>query len=91
MTKNEIISKLAEKTGRTKRLSGEFLEAFMSVVGDALEQGERIKLVGFGTFEVRERKSKCGSHPITKEPITIDGRKSPIFRPGKELKDKVNA
>lgn len=66
------------------------LKAFVDVVSDELAKGEKIQVVGFGTFEVVERKEREGKKPGTDQVITIPASKSPKFRPGKALKDKVN-
>jgi len=86
MTKPEIVSAIAEKAGVTKKVAAATLEAFIETVMDALKKGEKVALVGFGTFEVRERKPRKGINPQTKKPIQIPAKKVPAFRPGKELK-----
>ncbi|MDI6861706.1 MAG: HU family DNA-binding protein [Caldisericia bacterium] len=86
MTKPEIVSAIAEKAGVTKKVAAATLEAFIETVMDALKKGEKVALVGFGTFEVRERKPRKGINPQTRKPIQIPAKKVPAFRPGKELK-----
>lgn len=89
MTKPEIVSSIAEKAGVTKKVAAATLEAFVQTVMDALKKGEKVALVGFGTFEVRERKPRKGINPQTKKPINIPAKKVPAFRAGKELKAVV--
>ncbi|MBC7194642.1 MAG: HU family DNA-binding protein [Caldisericia bacterium] len=86
MTKPEIVSAIAEKAGVTKKVAAATLEAFIETVMDALKKGEKVALVGFGTFEVRERKPRKGINPQTRKPIQIPAKKVPAFRAGKELK-----
>jgi len=89
VNKKELIGELAERTGATKKLVGDVVDSFISVVGEELSKNEEVKLVGFGTFEVTKRKARKGVNPRTKEAIEIPGGKVPKFRPGKELKEKV--
>lgn len=89
MTKPEIVSSIAEKAGVTKKVAAATLEAFVETVMDALKKGEKVSLVGFGTFEVRERKARKGINPQTRKPINIPSKKVPAFRAGKELKAVV--
>ncbi|OAA30109.1 integration host factor [Kosmotoga arenicorallina S304] len=89
MNKKELVAEIAERTGTTKKLAAEVLDSFVAVVGEKLAKGEEVKLVGFGTFEVAERKPRKGVNPRTKEAIQIPGGKVPKFRAGKELKEKV--
>jgi len=86
MTKPEIVASIAEKAGVTKKVASATLEAFVETVMDALKKGEKVALVGFGTFEVRERKPRKGINPQTRKPIHIPAKKVPAFRAGKELK-----
>ena len=74
----------------TKKDSEAAINAFISVVEDALTSGEKVVLVGFGTFETKNRAARKGRNPQTKETITIPASKAPVFKPGKALKDKVN-
>ncbi len=92
MNKADLVSKMAEKSGLTKKQSQEALDAFMASVEEALVQGEKIQLVGFGTFETRERAEREGRNPRNPEQvIKIPASKAPVFKAGKGLKDKVNA
>ncbi|NLB19827.1 MAG: HU family DNA-binding protein, partial [Clostridium sp.] len=77
-------------TNSTKKDSEVFLKAFLDTVVGTLEKGEKVQLVGFGTFEVRDRKERVGRNPRTKEEIQIPASKVPVFKPGKEFKTTVN-
>jgi len=90
MNKAELISAVAQKSGLTKKDSEAAIDAFMSVVEEALSKQEKVVLVGFGTFEVKARAARKGRNPQTKEEITIPASKAPVFKAGKALKDKVN-
>ncbi len=90
MNKSELIAKVAEATSITKKVAGEAVEAALGSIAEALSQGEKVTLVGFGTFEVRNRKSKRGVNPVTKAPIEIPASKSAAFRPSKQLKEAVS-
>ena len=90
MTKAELVAKIAEKTGLSKKDSEAALNAFMETVKEALSNGEKVSLVGFGTFEVVERAERKGRNPQTGEEITIPATKAPKFRPGKGLKEAVS-
>lgn len=90
MNKAELISVMAEKSGLTKKDSEKALNAFVEAVEDALAEEDKVQLVGFGTFEVRERKARKGRNPQTGEEIDIPAAKVPAFKAGKALKDIVN-
>ncbi|HAR84617.1 MULTISPECIES: HU family DNA-binding protein [Clostridium] len=90
MNKSELIAKMAEKSGLTKKDNEAVLKAFIESVEEALEGGEKVQLVGFGTFETRERAARVGRNPRTKEEIQIPASKVPVFKVGKEFKDIVN-
>ncbi len=90
MNKSELIAKMAEKTEMTKKDSEKVLKAFIESVEEALAANEKVQLVGFGTFEVKERAARVGRNPRTKEEIQIPASKAPVFKPGKDLKDLVN-
>ena len=90
MNKTELIAAMAEKAELSKKDAEKALKAFVDVVSDELAKGEKIQVVGFGTFEVVERKEREAKTPGTDQVITIPASKSPKFRPGKALKDKVN-
>jgi DNA-binding protein HU-beta len=90
VNKADLITSLAEKSGLTKKDAEKSLKAFMESVEGALTKGEKVQLVGFGTFEVKERGERKGRNPKTLEEITIPASKVPGFKAGKELKDSVN-
>ncbi len=90
MTKAELVTAIAEKSGLTKKDSEKALAAFIDTVTDTLSKGESIQLVGFGTFEVRERAARTGINPRSKEKIEIAATKVPAFKAGRALKDAVS-
>ena len=90
MNKAELIAKIAEESKLTKKAAETALEAFVTSVQEALKNGEKVQLVGFGTFEVRQRAARKGRNPQTKEEIKIPASKAPVFKAGKALKDLVN-
>lgn len=90
MTKVELINAIAEKTGLTKKDADAALKAVVDTVTEALVKGDKVQLVGFGTFEVRARGERTGRNPRTKETITIPASKAPAFKAGKALKDAVS-
>lgn len=90
MNKTELVSSIAEKADLTKKDAERALSAFFSSVEEALVRGEKVQLVGFGTFEVRERKARMGRNPQTGEEIQIDASKVPAFKAGKALKEAVD-
>lgn len=90
MNKAEIIAKVAEESKLTKKAAEAALDAFVATVEDALKAGEKVQLVGFGTFEVRQRAARKGLNPQTKEQIKIPASKAPVFKAGKALKELVN-
>jgi len=89
MTKAELISAIAEKTELSKKDSEKALNATVAVITDTLAKGDKIQLVGFGTFETRERKAREGINPQTKKKIKIPATKVPAFKAGRQLKDAV--
>ena len=90
MNKAELVSAMAEQTGLSKKDSEKALNSFINIVTEELENKEKVQLVGFGTFETRERSARTGRNPQTKEEITIAASTVPAFKAGKALKDKVN-
>ena len=90
MNKTDLINSIAAKSGLNKKNSEAALNAFIESVEESLKEGEKVVLVGFGTFEVRQRASRKGRNPQTKEEITIPASNAPVFKAGKGLKDKVN-
>ncbi len=91
MNKAELVAAMAENAGLSKKDSEKALAAFVSVVTDELKKGEKVQLVGFGTFEVAARPERTGRNPQTKKAIKIPASKAPKFKAGKALKDTVNA
>ncbi len=89
MNKTDLVELVAKKTGLTKKDSDAAVSAVLEGVEDTLAKGNKVQLVGFGTFEVRERKAREGRNPATGETIKIAAQKVPAFKPGKALKDKV--
>ncbi|SHI07387.1 HU family DNA-binding protein [Sporanaerobacter acetigenes] len=91
MNKSELVASMAEKGNLTKKDAESALNAFMKAVEEALSNGEKVQLVGFGTFEVRERKAREGRNPRNPEEIiNIPASKAPVFKAGKALKESVN-
>lgn len=91
MNKAELIASMAEKSNLTKKDTEAALNAFMKSVEESLASGEKVQLVGFGTFEVRERKEREGRNPRNpEEVIKIAASKAPVFKAGKALKEVVN-
>ena len=91
MNKTELVVAIAEKTELSKKDAEKALKAFTDVVAEELKKGEKIQLVGFGTFEVAERPARDGRNPLTGKAMKIPASKSPKFKAGKALKDTVNA
>ena len=90
MNKAELIAAIAAKTGDTKKAAEASVNAFVETVANALVEGDKVQLVGFGSFEVRKRAARKGRNPQTKEEIKIPASKAPVFKAGKALKDLVN-
>lgn len=90
MNKAQLVAAVAEKAGLSKKDAEKAVKAFEEVVAEELVKGEKIQLVGFGTFEVAERPARTGINPQTKETIEIAASKAPRFKAGKALKDAVN-
>jgi len=91
MNKTELVATIVEKTELSKKDAEKAVKAFTEVVADELKKGEKIQLVGFGTFEVADRPAREGRNPKTGETMTIAASKTPKFKAGKALKDMVNA
>ena len=89
MNKTELVSSIAEKSELTKKDAEKAVNALFASIEEALARGEKVQLVGFGTFEVRERKARTGRNPQTGEEIQIAAAKVPAFKPGKALKEAV--
>ena len=90
MTKTELIAEMAEKSNLSKKDLEKALKAFTETVTEVLAIGDKVQLVGFGTFEVRDRKAKTAKNPRTGEPIQVEAKKAPVFKASKALKDAVN-
>jgi len=88
MNKAALITRIAEKTDLTKKQAEAMLNAFTDTVLEALKDGEKVQLMGFGTFEVKERAARVGRKPSTGEAIEIPAKKLPSFKPGKGFKDE---
>lgn len=89
MNKAELIASVAEKSNMTKKAASDAVEAVFASISEALAAGDKVTIVGFGTFEVRDRKARQGVNPSTKEPIMIPATKVPAFKPGKSLREVV--
>lgn len=89
MNRSEMIVNMAEKSGLPQKDCEAALSAVLEVIEDALKAGGKVQLVGFGTFEVKERAARSGHNPKTKEPIQIPASKFPSFKPSKALKDTI--
>ena len=90
MNKAELVQAMAAKTSQSKAATQAALEAFVAVVTEELKKGEKIQLVGFGTFEVSKRAAREGRNPQTGKTMKIKASKAPKFKAGKALKDLVN-
>lgn len=89
MTKTDLIAAVAEKSNLTKKDSDKVVSAVVDVITEALANGDKVSLVGFGTFEVKNRAARQGINPRTKEPMPIPASKLPAFKAGKSLKEAV--
>lgn len=90
MNKAELVAAIADKTGLSKKDAENALKAFTDVVAEELKKGEKVQLVGFGTFEVSKRAARTGRNPQTGEEMEIAASVAPKFKAGKALKDMVN-
>lgn len=90
MNKSELVAAVAEKAGLSKKDSEKAITAAFDVITASLEAGEKVQLVGFGVFDVKERAARVGRNPRTKETIEIAASRTPIFKAGKALKDAVD-
>ncbi|ADQ61582.1 HU family DNA-binding protein [Lactobacillus delbrueckii subsp. lactis] len=89
MNKTELVSVVSEKTEFSKKESAQIVDALFASIEEALAKGEKVQLIGFGTFEIRERAARKGRNPQTGAEIEIPASKVPAFKPGKALKDAV--
>lgn len=90
MNKAELVGAVADRTGLSKKDSDKALTAAFEVITSSLQAGEKVQLVGFGVFDIKERAARIGRNPRTKEEIQIPATRAPIFKPGKILKDAVD-
>lgn len=90
MNKSELAAAIVAKTGFTKKDSEKALNAVIEVISDSLQAGDKVQVVGFGTFEVKSRPARTARNPRTGEEIKIAASKAPVFKAGKALKDIVN-
>lgn len=91
MNKSDLIAAVAAKTGETKKNAETSINAMIDVIAETLASGDKIQLVGFGSFEVKQRAERKGRNPQTGKEMKIAAKKAPIFKAGKALKDTVNA
>ncbi|GED30861.1 MULTISPECIES: HU family DNA-binding protein [Brevibacillus] len=89
MNKTELIAKVADTTELTKKDATKAVDAVLDAIAEALKTGDKVQLIGFGNFEVRERAARKGRNPQTGEEIEIASSKVPAFKPGKQLKDSI--
>lgn len=89
MNKNDLVASVAERAGISKKDSERAVSAMIDVIQEALAKGDKVSLVGFGTFEVRTRGARVGRNPRTRQTITIPPTRVPAFRAGKSLRDAV--
>lgn len=89
MNKTELVQAVAERTQLTKKDAGNAVNATLNLIQETLSNGETVQLIGFGSFEVRERAARKGRNPQTGEEIDIAATKTPAFKAGKQLKDAV--
>ncbi len=90
MNKTDLISEVADRTGMTKNDVEKVVNAFFSTIENTLKSGDKVQLIGFGTFEVRDRQARKGRNPQTGEEISIPAARVPAFKAGKALKDAVD-
>jgi len=91
VNKTELVASVAEKAGLTKKDAEKAVGAIFESIQQALVEGDKVQMIGFGTFEVKERSARTGRNPRTNETIQIPASKNPVFKAGKALKDAVNA
>lgn len=90
MNKSELVDAIASESGLTKEQAAKAVNAFTASVQGALERGDDVVLVGFGTFSVKDRKARTGRNPKTGEELSIPASKVPSFKAGKNLKERLN-
>ena len=89
MNKNDLAAAIAAKTGMTKKASSDAIDAVFEAITEALAKKDKVQLIGFGTFETRERAARTGRNPATGEEMQLPASTAPAFKPGKALKDAV--
>ena len=89
MNKTELVSEMAEKAGISKKAAESALDAFVSITGETMKKGDKIQLIGFGTFEAVKRSARTGVNPLTKEKISVPEKTVPKFTAGASLKKLV--
>ena len=89
MTKQDLIDQVAAETGLSKKDAGQAIDAVVDAISGALAKGEKVSLIGFGTFETRKRAAREGRNPQTGKAIKIPAKTVPVFRPGKALRERV--
>ena len=89
MNKSELVEVIAQKSRLTKKDCETALNAFIASITDALKSGDKVQLVGFGSFEVKQRAARTARNPKTNEPVKIPASKLPMFKPGKALKEAI--
>lgn len=90
MNKADLVNAVAEKAGLTKKVAEQTVGVVFDTITEGLAKEGKVQLVGFGSFEVKNRSARMGRNPKTKEPIQIPASKAPVFKPGKALKDSVS-
>lgn len=90
MNKTELVTAMAEKTGTSKENCDKALNAFIDIVKDTLAEKEKVNIIGFGSFEARFRAARKGMNPLTKEEVKIAESYAPMFKAGKDFKERVN-
>lgn len=91
MNKTELITQVAQKSDLTKKDAEKAVKSVFEAISDSLQKGDKVQIIGFGTFEVRQRKAREGRNPRNNEVIQIEASKTPAFKAGKQLKDLVNS
>ena len=91
MNKTELITQVAQKSDLTKKDAEKAVKSVFEAISDSLQKGDKVQIIGFGTFEVRQRKAREGRNPRNNEVIKIEASKTPAFKAGKQLKDLVNS
>ena len=90
MNKHELVSKVAQSTGQSKRLTRQILDDLLETLGDTLATGNKIELRGFGSFKIKRRKAQVARNPRTGEKVNVPSRFVPSFKPSRNLLDKVD-